>query len=352
MSQFNLVQLRRARGQLAIAAHGSAPCDGAGNMLDENPQALQQALRTALAQGPFRGRTAVAAMPSSLVRVMPLTYHTSPDVSRDQAIAGLMQERIGDALDDYVLDYLPVENRGNSRQNLALVALCRKELVLSYLDLLRRSGLQVETLEIGPIAIRRLVTEVQRHADGGNVLVVNTGRDKSYLTLVADGRLLSDEEVSFGENQVLEHAARVLDLESDSVLDTILNANLDPGRWQDDGDKDGDAMLAEVLRPSLAALVAEIRRALLFASSESSGGVRNEVYLMGALGRWPGAEAFLGELLQVPVRKMPNPFVAAGASPELMTPGRMHMPPELAIACGLALHGYEPAVTAALDSAA
>ncbi|MGI9324253.1 MAG: pilus assembly protein PilM [Pseudomonadales bacterium] len=339
LTQFNLVQLRKAGQELAVGGFGSAPTGLPNAELFDRPEIFKRSLKQALAAGRFRGRRVVAAMPSSMVRVMPLTYQVGDGQSTDQAIVALMQERIGEGLADFVLDYLPVENKGSGRQNLALVAMCRRETVTRYLDLLRSCKLEVDCLEIGPIAIRRLVAHLQQQASSDNVLVVNCGREKSYLTLVAGGRLLSDEQVEFGENTAVAHVAAVLKMDEALAMQTIGDANLDPSSWGADPDLSGDAMLAEVLRPSLDGLVREIQRALVFASSESTGGARNEIYLLGSLARWPGCETYLSDLLHVPVRTVPNPFVGfrAAKGSQAKVPGM----PELAVATGLALYGLQ-----------
>lgn len=335
LEQFNLVQLREdsTNHKLAVTAYASSPTGCGVSELLQDEKRFTQALTRGLSQAKFVGRRAVAAMPSSLVRVMPLTYQLNPSQSDAEAIISLMQERIGDTLEDFVLDYMPVEKTGNDRQHLALVAMCRRESVVQYLELLRKSGLSVDALEIGPIAIQRLVAELQHSNRDNNILVVNCGQEKSYLTLVAGGRLLSDEEVSFGENTAAEQVSQVLELPVDLARATLREANLNAAQWQDDAASETNATLLEILRPALQPLVQEINRTLMFASSESHGAARNEVYLLGSFARWQGSDALLSEMLNVQVRKVPNPFVSFGSDVERPTPGM----PELAVATGLAL---------------
>lgn len=335
LEQFNLVQLRQdsATQKLDVAAYASSPTGCTVTDLLQNEKRFTKTLSRGLNQAKFVGRQAVAAMPSSLTRVMPLTYQLAPGQSDADAIISLMQERIGDALEDFVLDYMPVEKTGNNRQHLALVAMCRRESVVTYLELLRKSGLNVDALEIGPIAIQRLVAELQQSNRDNNILVVNCGQEKSYLTLVAGGRLLSDEEVSFGENTAAEQVSQVLDLELDLARTTLRETNLNAKQWGAEASTETNATLLEILRPALQPLVHEINRTLMFASSESHGAARNEVYLLGSFARWQGSDALLSEMLNVQVRKVPNPFVSFGSDVERPTPGM----PELAVATGLAL---------------
>ncbi|MDH3642141.1 MAG: pilus assembly protein PilM, partial [Gammaproteobacteria bacterium] len=252
--------------------------------------------------------------------------------------AQLMRERIGDGISEFVIDYMPVQTLYKGREKLALVAICREETVVSFLELLRKSGLSVSALEIGPIAIRRLIASVQALAPPQNTLVVNCGRDKSYLTLMSDNRLLADDEVDFGEDTVLEKISNALDMPRELAIDLVRKVNLDPAVTEPDPElaRNADA-LTEIVKPELGRLVQEIQRGLVFAASESRGTRANQVYLLGSMARWPGTAELLASLADTPVATVPSPLTLFPPAHGERTEGPA---PELAVATGLALRAF------------
>jgi len=96
-------------------------------------------------------------------------------------------------------------------------------------------------------------------------------------------------------------------------------------------------MILTIVRPMFANLVAELRRAVLFASSETRGGDVGQVYLMGDVARWPGAAELLSSLAQMRVT-IPRPLPESDENDEHAAPM-----PELVVPAGLALRGYTDA---------
>lgn len=338
LEQLHMVQLCQQGESLAVNAYASVPYGTDLPALLADHVRFAGLVKTALKQGKFHGRRVVAAMPASQTQVMPVSYQAAESGGDDAAIGRLMQERIGDGIAEFVIDYMPVRTLYEGREKLALVAICREETAVNFLELLRRSGLSISALEIGPIAIRRLIAAVQRVGAPQNTLVVNCGREKSYLTLLSDKRLLADDEVDFGEEAVLEGVCSALDVTREMAEELVGRINLDPSR--EDGDpetaRNADS-LTQIIKPRLVRLVQEIQRGLMFAQSESRGARTNQIYLLGSIARWPGTDQLLASLVDTPVTTVPSPlalFPPVGAAPS------SEPAPELAVATGLALRKF------------
>lgn len=320
--------------QLVLGAHASIDHNGDPERLWQDRKAFSALIKTAIKAAGCKGKRVVACLPAQLVRVMPLSYQASSGRSDAEAIAGLLSERIGSEASDFIVDYMPVETVQPSNQKLALVALSREETVTAFLSALDAAGLEVEALEIGPLAIRRLVSSLMRNLPPQNTLVVNCGRRQSYLTLIADERLLADDEIAFGEEALIETICERLDIDSELAQRLVCQTDISPDaiRGNNDPEQIGRT-LSEVLRPELRRLAKEIDRGLVYATSESRGARRNMVYLLGSLARWPGADQLLESVLGVPVARVPNPVSLFGGN-------RDDGAPELAIATGLALRSF------------
>lgn len=333
---------------LGLAHNQATPSGSCGGELSREQDAaaalasdrakLKVLVNRVLKDADFSGKQCVAAMPASLARVLPVSYQVRPGESDAAAIGALMAERLGDASDDLVIDYMPVQTLANdthpgsdepgssaSNERLALVAVAREESVVEFVENLQHAGLDVVALEIGPIAIHRLVVAMQKNAPAQNTLVLNCGRDKSYLTVVADERLLADDQIEVGELDFVREVASRLELPDD--LAQRLVSGTDMAATESD---ESSRMLTQIVKPLLRKLVHEVERGLVYANAESRGARANQVYLLGSLARWNGAAGLLESMLDVPVKTIPSPMQLFGHETDDGSP-------ELAVATGLAL---------------
>lgn len=334
LQKIHLAQLSQTHDGLRLCAFGSFDHGGNPENVWQDQREFRSRLRTALKSNHCRGKKVVAALPASLARVMPISYQPRSGESDEAAIASLLSERIGSEAEDFLVDYMPVDTLAQGNTKLALVALCREETIMGFLNALTHAGLEVVALEIGPIAIQRLITVQLADLPPQNTIVANCGRKKSYLTLLADQRLLADDEIMFGEDSLLDRLSESLDIDSTLAQKLALDANLDPSIPKQTNDpNDIRGAINEIIRPEFARLAQEIERGLVYASSESRGSRRSCVYLLGSIARWPGADKLLESMLKIPVSVVPSPVSAFGDDQRVIGP-------ELAVATGLALHSF------------
>jgi len=336
--KLHLVQLERtSEGAITLRAHASVPLPCPRDALLSSPRELRKLLARAFASDHFKGRQTVLAMPPGHFRTMPLSYQLATGQSEESVIGALMAERLEGPLTDYVIDYLPVRTRAREGERLALVAVSPRKDVLAYLELARLAGLQVDALEIGPVAIRRLVSALSSGGESEVVLVLNTGTEASYLTVIAGRRLLLDQELRFGETMLVERVATALEMPPERARDLALRTGIERGPARANEPEGVRDTLREILRPELARLVEEIERACQFVASETRGANVARVHLLGSLARWPGVDQALGELARVPIGLMPNPLTLLGSESRQLN--AESVAPELAVATGLALRG-------------
>ena len=195
------------------------------------------------------------------------------------------------------------------------------------------------SLEIGPVAISRLVGALSQEVGPDNVLVINSGRRASYLTLISGTDLLFDQEVAFGENGLIHQAAETLEMPEEMVRELLMRSGVQPvGGETSSDDADLIRTLSEILKPQFLKLVDEIKRVCMYAAAETRGGGVSQVYLLGSIARWPGSDLLLSKLTGVDVAKVPNPlalFPQNGSSQSASESSA----PEIAVATGAALRG-------------
>jgi Tfp pilus assembly PilM family ATPase len=190
------------------------------------------------------------------------------------------------------------------------------------------------------------VGAVSGNDDSSNTLVVNSGRRASYLTLISGQDVLFDQEVAIGDQSLIQHVCETLDMSEDTARRLLSSTGVHPGSHHDavsDAIDESGVLdtLAEILKPKFLKLVEEIKRAMLYAASETRGRGVTQVYLLGSIARWPGSDKLLSGLIGSKVATIPDPlalFPTEGAA-ELGPEVNGSTAPEIAVATGLALRG-------------
>lgn len=344
LEAMHLVQLEAAAGQLPqVRARASLAYDSRQDVL-ASPHQFRSLIKRALEADRFYGRKAVVAMPSGMFRTVSINYRSAPGAEHEAAaVIDVMKNRVDGDLADYVIDYMPVQNRSKGDERLALVAVSEREPVVEFLELARKARLDVQALEIGPVAISRLVGALSKERGSKNVLVINSGRRASYLTLISGTDLLFDQEVAFGEHGLIRQAAETLDMSEDMARDLVLHNGVRGGSrgattetaLEEDGLVD---TISEILKPQFMKLVEEIKRVCLYAAAETRGGAVSQVYLLGSIARWPGSEGLLGSLTATDVAKIPDPL---SLFPQGDNVSSGITAPEIVVATGAALRGMQ-----------
>ena len=343
----HLVQLHRTIGAAPeVRACSSTAFEGSRQELLDSPLMFRSVVKRALGADNFHGRDAVVAMPSGMFRTLSINFQSGPSKKQEAtAILKAIRSRLDKPLGDYVIDYLPVNSRSKGDDRLALVAVSEKEPVVAFLELCRKAGLKVDALEIGPVAVCRLVSSLSLRSGSGNVLVINSGRRSSYMTLISGPDLLFDQEVSFGEDSLIQQTAEALDMPEPMARDLVLRTGLKSSKHvnvQEAIEESGLAStMSEILKPKFLQLVEDIKRVCLYAAAETRGGAVSQVYLLGSIARWPGADELLSALTSMDVANIPDPLTLFPSEDSARQPVNDASASDIVVATGAALRGLE-----------
>ena len=340
--KLHLMQMEHHAEGSAIIAAASVAYPGERDDLLADPARLKSFLRAALRSKPFRGRSVVSCLPAEDVRIMVINYRPEGGKKPDEAILKAVRERLGelpDALVDFVLIRSPAED---AEEHSALVAITTQTCVTSYLDRLAQAGLTTAALDVRPVALSRLVTSVQ--PEGGpyaNVLLVNFGASRSYLSVISGRRLMLDREVEMGETQLVARLARTLGMPEAAALRLLQTAGsppVDGGTRPETPLDDDDARrtLGEVLHPALTALGQEINKTMVYMAGKTRGDSIERIYLLGSVARYPHAASWVQDLFSQPVEVL-NPFAAFAARSDAAVLKDLDPIAGIAVATGLAL---------------
>lgn len=276
-----------------------------------SPRNLRSLLASAFKQHPFRGRRVTTLLPADRVRTLSLSYQFKAGQDEANVILTTLSQRLNEPLDELVIDYVPIRATDDRPERLALIAMARRSDVIDYLELLRRAGLDVASVEIGQTAISRLITWLNDHAPDRNSLVINFGNEISYLTMLSGRRLVIDHGISFGEIALLERLALELGISSQQARALMRSDDTDDQstHWTAPLPSNDNArsLALDILQPDLMQLKDEIRRTLIYAASELHGQPVHNLYLFGSLARWNGLSDRLQALIEIPTQH-PDPL--------------------------------------------
>lgn len=333
----NLVQVGRTSGHCIVNAATTVAYDREREGLLENPGALKQLLRHAFSERPFRGRKVVAAVPPSLVEMLVINYRSDDAAGEAAAIVRATEERLGDSVDARVVDYLPIANTQDGGNRAALVAIADHDAIVRFLETLRKCSLDVVALEVGPIAIQRLISEMDSQADA-TVVAVTFGTARSYVTVLSNGNLLLDRELEFGTNALAEKLGETLDCPATEAHELLQRHGLALGARKDIDDPEAGikSALTEILKPHFVTLAKDIVRTKDYAQAETRCAIAGPIYAFGSLARWPNADRLLSGLCGIEISSV-NPFYGldvANNAADLRDIGPIC---SIAVATGLAL---------------
>ena len=312
--RLNLVQMERIAGKTCLRAMASIPHSFSIDELYQDPKKLKVALKQAYAAQPFKGKRVVSCLPADQVKIITISFRPVEGQEDAVPVVTELRERLKGELDDMVVDFMTLrQEETDSGKRDALVALAPRTKVVAHLDLLARAGLDVDALDIGPAALARLVSHTGAiHTPGfpslPNVLLVNFGADSSYLTVIWGRRLMLDRAVDLSENRLFSRLKQVLDMPPELAV-RLLYGHQENAETNNSIPEETRQMVAEVLRPEINQLLAEINKTLVYMASRTRGKSVDKVYLAGRVCNYAGILESLGEQLHVPVEKL-NPVTA------------------------------------------
>ena len=316
----------------------------------QKPEDLSKLISPILKEQSFRERNVVATVPNPLQRLLFVNFSCKSHEDEAQAILSALRTRVSGNLGEYVLDYLPINPFGNDAQQnrMALVAMAKQQDIEDYLDLLTSCGLNPLALEVGPVAINRLISTISEEQDSQKILAINFGSYKSYLTVLWNREVLVDRAVDFGMEDVLKAIGRAFDVQKQTALEVLHRYGLaqpfqlneseyslsgDETQREDDDIKQA---LINIMKPCFRGLVNEIRDVLIYIASETRGGAVEQIYLLGSLARISDVDQLLDQMISIPVKTI-NPFYGLSHGDE--TGNDIGPLAGIAVATGLALRG-------------
>lgn len=346
VERINLVQFEKRSNKKNVVAVASIPYLKERDEILNSQEELRFFINRALKSQPFRGREVVASLPPGLLQTVHVNYKINRHEDHDSALIKAIKDRFSDRLENAVIDYLPIRPKVDSQvERTALVAISEHRTLISFLESLRLARLKVRALEIGAVAIRRLLCSLQEDGQKQQkVMAINFGTHKSFVTVLWGGELLIDREVSIGRECLLEAITESIEIPPDKAQKMLESCGLSEIDTQssfinsNQFDEDLSSTFSHILKPNFIKLSNEIKKILIYTAAETRGGAIDVVYLLGSVARWPGTDKYLSKLIKLPVVTIDPLFGYVQDVTDLMI-DKLEPLSGIAVATGLALRG-------------
>lgn len=344
IERIDLVQSECRGAERRIRTAASIPYPTDREHVINSPAELRKIILEAFRCQPFRGRKIVTALPPNMLQLINMNYRCGREQSNSAALIKAIRERFGEKLDKTVVDFLPIRPRVEDQvDRAALVAIAQQDTVVNFLESLRKAGLSVQALEVGPVAIKRLLSNLQDVDESAQkIMALNIAEVKSFVTVLWDNELLLDREIGIGLESMVAEVRDALDVPIDRVHRLLQTHGLYPRELQQ-GQPSGDpieqdiaAALAQILKPTFLKLADEIKKVLVYTASETQGGGIDTVYVLGGVSRWPGIDEYLSNLIGRPVKKI-HPFFGFAVNDPSVQISELDPISGIAVATGLSL---------------
>jgi type IV pilus assembly protein PilM len=188
-----LVELENQRGRPKLVTYGFSDriTEPGSPELIENIEETVAELKALLKSAKVRSRQVIAALPVSAIftSIVNITnLRSSNDKELEEAIKSKAKKIIPLPLDEMIIYHNPLETKvekvnGNLPVNRFLLTAAPKELVKKYLEIFKRSGLNILSLETESFALSRSLVGSDRSA----VMIVDLGENNTNISVTKNG---------------------------------------------------------------------------------------------------------------------------------------------------------------------
>jgi type IV pilus assembly protein PilM len=292
--RLSAAQMELTPSGLALHTVGSLELGGPWYAMLGEPRRFKHALKRFWTEHGFRGSEVVAAMPPEQLKVFTVDYTAAQGQPDAEVIASEVKERLKGKGRSMVVDFVPVRQATQEeRAREAVVAVAARDDVTGFLDFLGHAGLRVRALDIAGMALKRIVTWVDKGSgpDMQNALLVHIGAASSQLMVVWGRRLVLERSIEFSEQRLVSRVARLLDLPEHAAKRLLAEHGVQAAQGRQFGEI--DAVLREIVGSELVVLKTEVSKTLHYAASKTRGNGVEKILLIGDVAGFPGIAQFL-----------------------------------------------------------
>lgn len=295
-----------------------------GEIMDR--QLVTDAISNLLESRAIKARNVVAAVSGRAVIVKKITMNKLSADDAQQAIYWEAEQHVPYDINDVSLDFeiLGAAPQDPKQMQVLLVA-AKKDMVMSFSDLIRESGLNPMIVDVDSFAAQNAIEANYDFAPDEVVAILNVGSEMTNINIVQGGVPYFTKDLQVGGNSFVEAAQRKFNLSQAEAAAAVR------------GESGSGLEVTPVIEQACEGIATALERAQAYLRTAGEAGPLNRILLCGGSSLTPGVPEFLNRRFNVPT-EIVNPLQRIAYDPGLFA-GQdvMKVAPLLTVGIGLAL---------------
>ena len=295
-----------------------------GEIMDR--QLVVDAISNLLESRGITTRNVVASVSGRAVIVKKITMNRLSADDAQQAVYWEAEQHVPYDINDVSLDFEilgPAPNDPKMMQVLLVAA--KKEMVMSFADLIREAGLQPLIVDVDSFATQNALEANYDFSPSDVVATLNVGAEITNINITQGGVPYFTKDLQVGGHSFIEAAQRKFNLSQTEAAAAVR------------GESGAGLEIAPLVEQACESLATALERAQAYLRTAGEAGTVTRIMLCGGSALTPGLPEFLNRRFGVPA-EIANPLARVGYDPGLFA-GQdvMKVAPLLTVGIGLAL---------------
>ncbi|MCC6650399.1 MAG: type IV pilus assembly protein PilM [Candidatus Eisenbacteria bacterium] len=295
-----------------------------GEIMDR--QLVTDAISNLLESRGIKARTVAAAVSGRAVIVKKIMMNKLSADDAQQAIYWEAEQHVPYDINDVSLDFeILGDSPADPKQMQVLLVAAKKDMVMSFSDLIREAGLNPAVVDVDSFAAQNAIEANYEFAAEEVVAVLNIGSEMTNINIIQAGVPYFTKDLQVGGNTFTEAVQRKFNL-SQAEAAAAVRGESGPG-----------LEVAPVIEQACEGIATALERAQAFLRTSGEAGAISRILVCGGSALTPGVPEFLNRRFSVP-SEIVNPLARVQYDPALFA-GQdvMKVAPLLTVGIGLAL---------------
>ncbi len=295
-----------------------------GEIMDR--QLVTDAISNLFESRGIKSKSVVAAVSGRAVIVKKITMNRLSAEDAQQAVYWEAEQHVPYDINDVSLDFeILGPAPSDPKQMQVLLVAAKKDMVISFSDLIREAGLSPLIVDVDSFAAQNALEANYDFAPEEVIAILNIGSEITNINITQAGVPYFTKDLQVGGDVFIESAMRKFNLSQAEAAAAVR------------GESGAGLEIAPVIEQACEGLATALERAQAYLRTAGEAGPITRVMLCGGSAMTPGVSEFLNRRFSVPA-EIANPLARVGYDPALFA-GQdvMKVAPLLTVGIGLAL---------------
>jgi len=295
-----------------------------GEIMDR--QLVVDAIGNLLESRGIQTRNVVAAVSGRAVIVKRITMNKLSQEDATQAVTWEAEQHVPYDINDVSLDFeILGPSPADPKQMQVLLVAAKKDMVMSFGDLIREAGLTPLIVDVDSFAAQNALEANYVFSPDEVVATLNIGAEITNINITQGGVPYFTKDIQLGGQTFIEAAQRKFNLSQSEAAAAVR------------GESNASLEIAPVVEQACESLATALERAQAYLRTAGVVGALSRIMVCGGASLTPGLSEFLNRRFGVPT-EIANPLSRVTYDPALFA-GQdvMKVAPQLTVAIGLSL---------------